>query len=639
MAITDSAARHHLIEDLFGPAPYAAPQISPDGQRLAYLAADGASTALRVGTLPHLSDARTLTTGRITAMTWWPGDGGRIGYQSDGQGDEAYRLYDIDADSAQPHIRELTPAGVRTRIFGRSHVAGAILVGLYQRDPRVPDLYRLDASTGTLNEVVRNPGDLIDVLADAQGRPRAALAVRDDGAQAIVARERDAPDAPWRTVLEVPFTATCDTRLLSVDPDGRRILAATPVGAPAARLVWIELSTGQIEEVLGDEHFDIARYHYEYLEDPSLLLDPETGQPRLVAVEEHERRTWRAVQTRDETLANLLASLDDGDPLIVSRDRGETRWIVGYTRPNRATRFLLVEPALGRGQQLFEDRPALTTYALRTPRVTTCTARDGLRLPVYLTSPATGARGPLPAVVKIHGGPHHRDLPGLDREAQLLAALGYLCVQIQFRGSNGFGTAFETAGHRQWDEAMRHDLHDTVHALIAQDLIDPLRVALWGHSYGGYAALSAFTRPDGVDYRCALALNPVVNLNTFLEQMPPWWQPRKAEWHHRIADPAHDAQMLTERSISNRPEAFTGPVLLAHGRQDPRICADATALLAAHLRYLGRTCDYLLLDDGHNLTGSESTLEYYHAVVGFLAAHMPEPHVTATTDDTSPPAR
>lgn len=623
MAITDSAARHRLIEDLFGPAPYAVPQISPDGRRLAYLAADGVSTALRVGTLPHLTDARTLTTGRFAAMTWWPGDGGRIGYQSDSQGDEAYRLYDIDTDNTQPQIRELTPAGIRTRILARSHTTGTVLIGLHQRDPRVLDLYRLNTRTGTLSEVVRNPGNLIDILADAHGRPRAALAVRDHGAQAIVTRDRDAPDAPWRTVLEVPFAATCDTRLLSVDPDARRLLAATPVGAPAARLVWIELSTGQLEEVLRDERFDIARYHYEYLDDPGLLLDSDTGWPRLVAVEEHERRTWRAVQARDEPLAKLLASLDDGDPLIVSRDRSETRWIVAYTRPNRATRFLLVEPALGRGQQLFEDRPALASYALRMPQVTTCSARDGLHLPVYLTGPAEGTDRPLPAVVKIHGGPHHRDLPGLDREAQLLAALGYLCVQVQFRGSNGFGTAFETAGHRQWDEGMRHDLHDTVHALIEQGLIDPLRVALWGHSYGGYAALSAFTRPDGVDYQCAIALNPVVDLHAFLDGMPPWWQPRKAEWHRRIADPASDAHLLTERSISSRPEAFTNAVLLAHGRQDPRIAVDATALLAAQLHHLGRRCQYVLLDDGHTLTGSASTFEYYHAVVGFLAANMP----------------
>jgi dipeptidyl aminopeptidase/acylaminoacyl peptidase len=228
----------------------------------------------------------------------------------------------------------------------------------------------------------------------------------------------------------------------------------------------------------------------------------------------------------------------------------------------------------------------------------------------------------LPAVINVHGGPWYRDTWAYDVEAQWLANRGYACVQVNFRGSTGYGKAFVNAANKEWGRAMQNDLLDAIDHLAAQDMIDPTRVAIMGGSYGGYAAMAgaAFT-PDA--FRCAIDVCGPVNLLTFLASAPPYWRPIAALLQSRVGDPQTEKEMLVERSPLWAADQITIPVLVVHGANDVRLKQAKAEQIVAALRASGVAHEYLLFqDEGHGLARPENRLRYYAAAERLLAAQL-----------------
>jgi dipeptidyl aminopeptidase/acylaminoacyl peptidase len=240
----------------------------------------------------------------------------------------------------------------------------------------------------------------------------------------------------------------------------------------------------------------------------------------------------------------------------------------------------------------------------------------------YVSYPPGVPARDLPAVVNVHGGPWARDTWGFDIAAQWLANRGYACVQVNFRGSTGYGKAFVNAGNKQWGRAMHTDLLDAIDHLAARGTIDQARVAIMGGSYGGYAALAgaAFT-PDV--FRCAIDICGPANLLTLLASMPPYWRPRARLLHTRVGDPATEQDMLMERSPLSAAHQIKVPVLVAQGANDVRVTSSEAEQIVAALRANGVPHEYLLFDDeGHGLARPENRQRYYAAAERFLAEHL-----------------
>ena len=196
------------------------------------------------------------------------------------------------------------------------------------------------------------------------------------------------------------------------------------------------------------------------------------------------------------------------------------------------------------------------------------TSRDGLTVHGYVTFPPGAGRSGLPAVLDVHGGPQVRDVWGFDPEAQWLANRGYLCVQVNYRGSTGYGKEFVTAGDHEWGGKMHDDLIDAVDYIVGQGWADRERVAIYGGSYGGYAALvgAAFT-PDV--FCCAVDIVGPSNLKTLLETIPPYWAPMIAQLYKRVGDPETEAEFLWSRSPLSRVERHPDSAAHRAGRQRP----------------------------------------------------------------------
>jgi dipeptidyl aminopeptidase/acylaminoacyl peptidase len=317
-----------------------------------------------------------------------------------------------------------------------------------------------------------------------------------------------------------------------------------------------------------------------------------------------------------------MRALHPGDMGFAGRDHSDRVWLCAFTADDGPVSYYAFDRRTGQATFLFDHQPALAAYSLSPMEPFSYEARDGLRIHGYLTFPPGGERSNLPTVLNVHGGPWARDQWGFDPEAQWLANRGYLCVQVNFRGSTGYGKDFVNAGDREWGAKMHDDLVDAVRWVVDRGHADPSRVGIYGGSYGGYAALVGATfTPDF--FRCAVDLVGPSNLKTLIESIPPYWAPLLSTFHTRVGNPEADAELLWSRSPLSRADNVRIPLLIAQGANDPRVKEAESEQIVAALREKGIPHEYLRFEDeGHGFAKPENRLRFFAAAERFLAEHL-----------------
>ncbi len=301
-------------------------------------------------------------------------------------------------------------------------------------------------------------------------------------------------------------------------------------------------------------------------------------------------------------------------------NREENRWIVEAAGDLYPPVTYLYDPAKRQLLKLFDSHPELATQPLSPSRPVSFQARDGLSLRGYLTLPRGYPETKLPLVVIPHGGPHARDQLGWNPEVQFLASRGYAVLRVNFRGSQGFGRRFRFAGYKQWGLAMQDDLSDAVRELIQQGTADPDRIAIYGASYGGYAALMGVIREPGL-FRCGASFAAVTDLPDLLQGMASYDTLEQLNTL-LIGDPTSDGELL--RSVSPRHNAarIQAPVLIAYGEKDGVVPPRQARLLTEALEHAGRPYEELYFPaEAHGLVAAASRLRFYGALEAFLAKH------------------
>ena len=362
------------------------------------------------------------------------------------------------------------------------------------------------------------------------------------------------------------------------------------------------------------------------------------GFDTLVVMIHPERRAIQAVgfapgrvrwQVVDPTIAadfEAIAQLEDGDFRVISRDLADLNWIVVFTTPHRPVRYFLWNREKKQGTFLFSERPELEGYNLAEMRPIEYRARDGLEIHGYLSLPPGVAPRNLPLVLHPHGGPWYRDYWAFNVWAQLLANRGYAVLQPNFRGSNGYGRKHLHAGDRQWGLTMQDDLTDAVKWAVGEGIADPQRIAIFGVSYGGYAALAgaAFT-PDL--YRCAIDLCGPSNLATCIKSFAPYWGIRSI-WNARVGNPDDpaDRELLANASPLFAADRIKIPMLIAQGANDARVIQSESEQMVAALEKNGGRVTYVLYpDEGHGFPGlvrPPNNLDFMARAERFLADHL-----------------
>jgi dipeptidyl aminopeptidase/acylaminoacyl peptidase len=600
---------------LFGNPERTSPRISHDGSRLGWIAPkDG---VLNVWVAPidesdgvDWAAARAVTddTDRGIRTFGWAWDGRHLLYVQDVGGDENWRLYDVDLVTGER--RDLTPfEKIHAQIIGSSKRRPTeVLVGMNADNPQLHDVYRLDLETGNLVKEIENPG-YAGWVADEDLVVRCALAPLPDGSLDVLVRDSASTD--WRTLLTIPAEDVTSSDVVSFSGDGRSLLMISAAGADTGRLTRVDLATGAATVLAEDPEADVA----------GAVLDPDTRDPQIVMILK-DRMTYVVLDPSVEDDLKAIRGLHPGDPMFLGRDEADQTWLVGFNVDAGSLTFYMYDRASKSGRLLFEARPALSSYTLAAMEPFSFTARDGLEIHGYVTFPPGQGRSSLPAVLDVHGGPQVRDSWGYNPEAQWFANRGYLCVQVNYRGSTGYGKAFVAAGDREWGGKMHDDLIDAVSYVTGQGWADPSRVAIYGGSYGGYAALvgAAFT-PDV--FRCAVDIVGPSNLKTLLETIPPYWAPMIAQLYRRVGNPETDAEFLWSRSPLSRARDIRIPLLIAQGANDPRVKQAESEQIVAALTEAGIEHEYLLFpDEGHGFAKPENRIRFYTAAERFLARYL-----------------
>ncbi|WP_043633789.1 S9 family peptidase [Nonomuraea candida] len=600
---------------LFGNPVYLAPGLSPDGTRLRFLAPDEGVLNVWAGPADAPDEAKPVTRdrGRGIRSAGFCHDDRTLYYLRDRDGDESWRLYLVDLETGAE--RCVTPfEGVQTRVLAHnSRHPGTMLIGLNRERPELHDVYRLDLATGDLTRIAANPGYLSWEI-DTDLRVRGGTAMNPDGSLTVHLTPPGADEpVPW---LEVPREDAMGTRIAGYARDGRTIYLLSSIGANATRLYSVDAGTGRRVLLAEDPVYDVK----------SLEVDPVHRLPQAVLFgrDRDERMFLDAAYERAVTrLGARLAELGVHGELDIDRsERGDRRWVVAVVACDGPVRYYVYDRHDDRLRFLFSHQPELERYRLAEMEPFVFAARDGVEVHGYVTWPPGVERRDLPAVVNVHGGPWWRNSWCFDEEAQFLANRGYACVQVNFRGSVGYGKEFHNLGAKQWGAGMHTDLLDAVAFLAGRGAVDPARVAIMGCSYGGYAALAgaAFT-PRA--FACAIDLCGPSNLLTLLAGGASYRRAVDSFMHAHVGDPETERDLLWERSPLSRAGDITIPLLIVQGANDVRVPRQEAEQIVAALRAKGVPHEYLLFEnEGHGLLRPENRETYYAAVERFLAEHL-----------------
>ncbi len=618
------------LEEFFADPQFAVPTISPDGTRIAYLAPHRGRRNIWVrGIDQDHSDAVPVThdTRRGITTYYWTDDPRWLLYLQDTDGNEDWHLYRVDLDNPDESAVDLTPMDPGSRVIGAEPyppAPGTVLVWMNQR-PMFFDAFRIDVATGetTLHREQDDPG--VTVLLDRDGEPAFQTALAEDGTVEFSAIE----PGTGRTRLlgsvggaEHPM----GVQPQQVTADGKGLLVGSYQDSDDLRLVRIDRETGEETVVAAVEghDLDITGTMMPGVLPPTVFTSRRTGEAlaaRFVADRPH-------IEVVDPHFAEVyaaLAKLSDGVLGTLSSDESEQRWIATFVHDREPAVTWYYDHATGESRMLFRPYPHLDPADLAPMEPVSFPARDGLPLHGFLTLPVGVAPENLPLVLAVHGGPWAHDKWGYSADAQFLANRGYAVLQVNFRGSVGYGRRHVTAAIGEFAGAMHDDLIDAADWAVDRGYVDPKRIGIYGGSYGGYAALVGVTvTPDY--FAAAVDYVGVSDLANFIRTLPPIGRQYFVNnWYRYVGnpdDPAQEADMRA-RSPITMVDRIRTPLLVAQGANDVRVVQAESDNIVTSLRDRGVPVEYLVADDeGHGFENPENRIRLYRAIELHFAEHL-----------------
>ncbi|MGB8656587.1 MAG: S9 family peptidase [Candidatus Zixiibacteriota bacterium] len=595
---------------LFGNPVRTDPQISPDGTKMAYLAPVKNVLNVWVKTIGATDDqAVTRDTDRGIRHYFWSPDNKRIMYLQDVGGNENWHLYGLDLETDE--IKDLTPFdNVQVQLVARDkHFPDELLIAINRENPQLHDVYHVDLTSGELVRAAKNPGNVSTWVADADLKVRGALAATANGGFDLMIWNSDSTS--WRKLFTWNSEDAINSNPICFSMDGKYLYLLDSRTANAARLVKLQIATQDTEVLAQDPQYDVT----------DVMIQPDRYEIQAACFSK-DRKEWMILDESIRDDFEAIAKLDHGDFSISSRDDADDKWVIEFTKDDGPTSYYTFDRKTKKGTFLFDTQPDLKSYTLSPMEPMSFKARDGLTIHSYIVFPKGRGRTNLPMVLNVHGGPWHRDYWGYDSEAQWLANRGYVCLEINFRGSTGYGKDFVNASNREWGGRMHDDLVDGVKWAVENRIADPKKIAIYGGSYGGYAALVGATFTPEL-FCCAVDVVGPSNLLTWITSIPPYWSSSRELLYARVGNPETEPEFLKSRSPLFKVDQIKISVLIAQGANDPRVPKEESEQIVDSLKARGINYQYLLFpDEGHGFVKPENRIKFYAAAEKFLANNL-----------------
>jgi len=484
----------------------------------------------------------------------------------------------------------------------------------YDRDAK-PKITRLDTYTGVKRNLGAAPLSSATVLVDRNDVPRFAIGTS-NGRGLSVAWKRS-QDAEWET-FQLPGFREGSVEPLQFTPDNSAILfTGVKEGQRYAALFQLTLAEQSVKQLIDIPDTDVSEIVTDFQDRETIGVMGYTD--KLVY-------RWLLPDHPAARLHQALQRAFEGNEVrFISHSADGKRAIVFVKSDIAPGEYFLFDTQTKQADMIRAARSWVDLKKMRPKESIQLKARDGLTLQGYVTRPA--GEGPHPLIVLPHGGPHGvRDDWAFDWEAQLFANRGYAVLQVNFRGSGGYGLDFEAAGYRQWGASMQDDVTDATKWAIDQKITSPDRICIYGGSYGGFTALMGAAREPKL-YRCAIGYAGVYDLPLMFESgdIPE----SKMGLNYLDLVLGTDAADLRARSPTTHAKSIEAPVLLIHGTEDWRADYKQAKRMKAELEQAGKSVEWLpIAREGHGVYDDATRLKVYQGILAFLDKHL-KPSVSA----------
>lgn len=417
----------------------------------------------------------------------------------------------------------------------------------------------------------------------------------------------------FKTVLTTNFQDSVN--LLFFTFDNQHVYASSNLNRDKSAIVKFDITTGEELEVI---------FEHPEVDVNSLSFSRKRKVLTVINYTDWKRR-FKFLDTEREALQNRLESeLGQYEVIVTSTNKAEDKFLIRTYSDRSLGAHYFYDSKTDKLEKISDVSPWLNENDLAEMKPISYQSRDGLTINGYLTLPKNVAHKNLPVVVNPHGGPWARDAWTFSPEVQFLANRGYAVLQMNFRGSIGYGRKFWSASFNEWGLKMQDDITDGAQWLINQGVADADKIAIYGGSYGGYATLAGITFTPDL-YACAVDYVGVSNLFTFMSTIPPYWKPYLDMLKKMVGDPddATDKKRLEATSPVFHVDKIKAPLLIAQGAKDPRVAQDESDQMVEALRKRGIDVEYILKEnEGHGFHNEENRFEFYEAMERFLEKHL-----------------
>jgi len=612
----DAGDYKYSVEDFFRNPEQSSFQISPNGEYISYMAPYESRMNIFVRKMDGGEPTRiTSETDRDIAGYLWANNS-RLLYVKDFGGDENYHLYAVNLDGSD--LKDLTPFdSVTIQIIDPlEDIDDEIIIGINKRNKMIFDPYRLNITTGEMEMLYENPGNVTGYLTDHDGKLR--ITITTDGVNNTI-RYRETEDEDFHDVITTDFRETLNPLFFTFD--NKNVYALSNLGRDKAAVVVFDLQTGKEtgEIIASHPEVDMRGLNYSHkrkvLTTATYILDKR----ERIFLDEETKRIYE----------HLERELPGYEIVITSTNKNEDKFLVRTYSDRSMGAYYYYDLATDSLQKITDVSPWINEEDMAAMQPVHYQARDGMVIHGYLTIPKGSEGKNLPVIIHPHGGPWYRDSWGYNPTVQLFASRGYAVLQMNFRGSTGYGRKFWEAGFKQWGRAMQDDITDGVGWLIDQGIADPERIAIFGGSYGGYATLAGVTFTPDL-YACAVDYVGVSNLFTFMNTIPPYWKPFLDMMYEMVGNPTdpQDSLLLAEVSPVFHVDRIKTPLFIAQGANDPRVNINESDQIVKALRERGIDVPYMVkYDEGHGFHNEENRIDFYKTMIGFLAKYLKQESV------------
>ena len=596
------------MKDFFRNVEKRSYQISPNGDYLSFMQPVNSRMNVFIQKIGEDKTTQvTFATERDIAGYFWKGNN-RIIYIQDSKGDENFRLFGVDRDGKNQ--KDLTPFDkVRAGIIDDlEDNPTEMLIQMNKENPQVFDVYRINVNTGDMKTVAKNPGNITGWQTDHDGKLR--IAITTDGVNSTVLY-RDNEEQEFSPLLTTTFKETFSPLFFTFD--NKNLYVSSNIDRDKAAIVEYDIANKKEVKVLyQNPDYDVNGLNY-------------SRKRKVIEFANYTgwKREYHFFDDETKNIYNDLASKLPGKELaITGNNKNEDKLLVRTYSDKSLGAYYFYDVNSKDLKKLTDVSPWLNENDLSDQKPITYKTRDGLTIHGYLTLPKGVDPKNLPVVINPHVGPWARDAWGFNPEVQFLANRGYAVLQMNFRGSTGYGREFWEKSFKQWGRTMQDDISDGVKWLVAEGIADPKRIGIYGGSYGGYATLAGLTFSPEL-YACGVDYVGVSNLFTFQNSIPPYWEPFKEMLYEMVGHPVKDSVLLYDASPVFHVDNIKAPLLIAQGLHDPRVNKNESDQMVEALKKNGIDVPYMVKDnEGHGFRNEENRFDFYGAMEQFFFKYL-----------------